>query len=802
MTGRGLARYSAAASAVALATLVASCSGLGIGRPSTELRFTDVALEAGIQDRENMARAAGAADLNGDGWLDLYIGNPGGTSRIWWNNGPGRDGKITFRPGQVLLDGPEQFAFAAAFGDYDNDGNPDLFIATGGADGALSRVESWDYLFHNQGGGSFVDVTDQAGVKGHHNKDTGELEAVSSSQGAWGDYDRDGCLDLFVSNQLDTGNTLFHSNCDGTFTDVTKPAGVDIDTRSMAATWADFDNDGWLDLLVPHAKGGHQSLYRNNRDGTFTRITSNAFASPWATWASTAADFNQDGLVDGVGFAWHQVRTNAVRAQIYDVFRSVGNFFLGLVRTLPKEVDQDSEGLYINRGGMTFEDQADSSGFSPKGESTGASMGNQAGDLNNDGLPELYTANGAPNSGDHDRLYENITRIGDPQVRFRNVSYLIDYPAPDDPNFRLTRPVPAYVLGQKTLCGAEGQEALRNAADTGGRGVFGCASIPVGPNEPKFLPDMTPGTAYKAPFPYRGHAVVFLDYNHDNKIDILAVKGGPITMPWTMEPNRLFRNDTPNVGALMTLKLIGRLSNRDGSGARIVAHPSLNGVVQPTRYADVADTSGFGSSRWGETYIGLGQADKATLEIHWPSGVVQVLRDVAVNQRLTVKEEDALAFGDSFDQAIVPSLWERRSGDWAWQDRQAQSCGGTLATQPGAYQAQDGVLTAKVTVDREGSAGIVGRLGGSGGGIAALITPRGLEAGTLATVHQSAPVDIGPIKPGRMIVLRMTLRGDTVQVEADGSQPVTIHDDSPSAGPLGLMVAGGCARFDYVGAGR
>src|SRR5579884_2261286 len=779
--------------------LVTSCSSLGIGgKPATNLRFTDVALQAGVQDRENMGRAVGAGDFNGDGWIDFYFGNPGGQSRIFLSNGPGPDGTITFRPAQTLLEGPETFAFGAALGDYDNDGVADLFVASGGADGALAQVQTWDHLFHGNGDGTFTEVTEQAGVKGHHNPE-GKLVPTDSSQGAWGDYDRDGYLDLYVSNQYDNGNTLFHNNGDGTFTDVTAQAGLDLDTRSMAAVWVDFDNDGWPDLLVPHAKGGHHSLYHNNRNGTFTRVSSDAFNYPWNAWAAAAADFNQDGLVDAAGFAWHQVRLDGVRTRVMDLYSRI----LDLTHLRSRQtIDEDAEGLYINQGSMKFVDQAAASGWSPKGTRTSSSMGNQVGDLNNDGLPEIYLANGAPNYGERDRLYENVGSFGGPP-QFRDVSYLVDSPAPDDPSFRLTRPIPAYVLGQKTICGAEGQSVLKEASESGARGVFGCASVPVKPGEPPYMPNTGPGMPWTAPYPYRGHAVVFVDYNKDNKVDIMAVKGGPLTMPWTIEPNRLWRNDSIDVGALLTVKLVGGLSNRDGAGARLIARPSLNGVLKEPRYVDVLDQNGFGASRWGETYIGLGRADKvASLEIDWPSGVIQVLHDLPVNQRLTINEADALAFADGFDRSIDTQRWEMKRGDWSWKERQAASCGGMLATRDGAFSATDGELVTKITVDQTGSAGAIVRLGGTGGGIAAVVSGRGLEVGPLEDLHRTPPQDIGPVEPGRMVLLRIRFRGQNVDVQADEGPPVKVQDPTPASGPVALLVEGGCARFDHVAVSR
>jgi len=187
-------------------------------------------------------------------------------------------------------------AGGVAAGDYDNDGYPDLFLA--GSAGSK--------LYRNTGHGTFEDVTARAGLDG---------ERTNYAQGAvFADYDNDGCLDLFVTRVPNVTNKLFHNNCDGTFTDVTRQAGLELATYSTTAAFADVDNDGYLDLFVEvsgnalertprvpsHARDGEPDhLYHNNGNGTFTDITKEAGVGDtgWGIGA-TFWDYDNDGDQD------------------------------------------------------------------------------------------------------------------------------------------------------------------------------------------------------------------------------------------------------------------------------------------------------------------------------------------------------------------------------------------------------------------------------------------------------------------------------------------------------------------------
>jgi len=277
---------------------------------------------------------AGAAwgDLDNDGWLDLAVGSFPGSVFVYRNLGNGQFQRLTtaqFLAPQNLI------TFTTAWGDYDNDGYIDLFVPTatssfGGAN---------DLLYHNNGDRTFTSITNsivtqdnvagQSAIWGDYNNDgklglfatevSGErnllyrndghgdftkiinavsLEGGSSGGAVWADFDNDGYLDLFVGN-FGRNSFLFHNNGDGTFTKITNSLVVQ-DGESGGCVAVDFDNDGWIDLVVPAATN---HLYHNNGNGTFARVTTGPLVTTaFPNWGGdnsfASADVNRDGFSD------------------------------------------------------------------------------------------------------------------------------------------------------------------------------------------------------------------------------------------------------------------------------------------------------------------------------------------------------------------------------------------------------------------------------------------------------------------------------------------------------------------------
>ena len=222
-------------------------------------------------------------DSDNDGYLDVFVtASNGDRKRLYRNNGNGTFERLTSDP----LGSADGNILGCAWGDYDNDGRPDLFVS-GGFQGA-------NRLYHNKGAGVFVRVT---------NGDVpNEGGAAVGSGCAWGDYDNDGHLDLFVAKgglRTIQSDALYHNNGDGTFTRLTEGSIVNEAGNHVGCAWADYDNDGNLDLFVTAQLGQHNLLYHNNGDGTFTSVTEGNIVtdtsySPNGAWA----DYDNDGFLD------------------------------------------------------------------------------------------------------------------------------------------------------------------------------------------------------------------------------------------------------------------------------------------------------------------------------------------------------------------------------------------------------------------------------------------------------------------------------------------------------------------------
>lgn len=242
------------------------------------------ATDSGITVVPDQCYGAAWGDYDNDGWLDLIILNTWQCNYLFHNNGNGTFSRVT--TGLVVTE--PGAAVGCAWGDYDNDGWLDLFVACGG--GQNNR------LYHNNRDGTFTRIS-----AGEIVNDGGESQSCD-----WGDYDNDGWLDLFVANRLGN-NFLYHNNGNGTFTKITEGSIVSDGGESNGCAWADFDNDGWLDLVVSNWQGQPNFVYRNNGDGTFTRVAACSVATETAQSVGCAAgDYNGDGFVDLIvaNFGW------------------------------------------------------------------------------------------------------------------------------------------------------------------------------------------------------------------------------------------------------------------------------------------------------------------------------------------------------------------------------------------------------------------------------------------------------------------------------------------------------------------
>jgi hypothetical protein len=500
---------------------------------------------------------------------------------------------------------PETMAGGVAVFDYNGDGRPDIFF-TNGADIATLQKSSPKYsnrLFRNNGDGTFTDVTEQAGLKG-----TGFDVGV-----AIGDYDNDGHPDIFVAGVH--GNTLYRNNGDGTFTDVTKKAGLDKwndpeygPLWAVAAVWVDVNNDGLLDLFVVnylqwtysnipkcviegvaeychprYYKGLPNQLFLNQGDGTFKDVS-----KEWGIRDHVGkgmgvgmADYDLDGKPD-------LFVTND--AEYAFLFHNLGNKF---------------EEIAFQSNVALAEDAAFISG-----------MGTDFRDVNNDGYPDIvYVALKSQtfpiylNTGKGD--FTEVTSPSGMRNLSRDMSgfgpafYDFDNDGWKDLFVTRGQVTSVWPPGYKF---AEPNVVFRNL---GASGKWQALTVEAG---------FTDATAAR----HRGCA--FGDFDGDGRIDIVATS--------LDEPAELWMNRSPNAGHWLDIALRGVKSNRDGIGARIKVVTNTG-----TQYNHQTSSVCYASSSLGPVHFGLGRETKAnTVEIHWPSGIVQTLQNVAADQILKVTE--------------------------------------------------------------------------------------------------------------------------------------------------------------------
>ena len=570
--------------------------------------FTDVTREAGItfhhfsgdrtsQIPEDVGSGVAWGDYNNDGWPDLFLVNsvgpitltPEAVKRsparcaLYRNN---KDGTFTDVTEQAGLD-LHIWGMGAAWGDYDNDGWPDLVISAYGE----------NRLYHNNGDGTFSDVTNAAGLGGR----TGFWSGV-----AWGDYDRDGYLDLYITGYVrykrpsDTTsadryaenpasinpstfpperNLLFHNNRNGTFTEVAAKAGVLGDKgKSLGATWADFDGDGWPDLYVANDVTPNQ-LFRNRGDGTFEDISDQARVADYRSGMGLAVG-DWDGDQDLDLFITHWIaQGNALYTNLLHDSRPLP---LALRRPRPSP-GGSGETDASRRSPLVFMDESDRYGLGQVSLDF-VGWGTFFFDYDNDGRLDLFVANG-----------HTFQRRDNP---------------------RLLAPETSKLFWNR------------------------------GPKEGFYDVSLVSGRYFSTPYVGRGAA--FADYDHDGDLDVLVMNfGGPPV---------LLRNDGGNRKNWLDVRLEGRRSNRSAIGA------NLRLVVGSTSYfREVGDQAPYLSQSELTEHFGLGALTQAdSLVIDWPSGIHQVLTGLPAGKTISVTEG---ASQDTVGRAVqtaggVREFWE------------------------------------------------------------------------------------------------------------------------------------------------
>lgn len=544
-----------------LAIPLLALAAVPIAEPIT---FENIASRAGVHfvldncatpekyQPETMPAGVAIFDYNGDGYPDIYFVNgatmpglvkdgPQYKNRLFRNNGNGTFTDVTDEAGLAGAG----YGMGVAVGDYDNDGWPDLYVAN----------LNGNQLFHNNGNGTFTDVTAKAGVGGGYYKG----RKMWSVAAAWLDYNKDGLLDLFVSNYcqwspkhapvcIQNGvraycppkyfkplpNTLYRNNGDGTFTDVSAQTGISKHLgRGMGVGVFDYDDDGYPDIFVANDNAPNE-LFHNIGGKRFEEVGEDAMVA----YSGDGDVFSGMGV--GSGDLFHTGRPSlwvtATENQTFPLFKNVG------------------------RG--QFADVTEAAGLAlPTERMSGWS--NAAADFDNDGWKDLVVA--------RSNVLDNIARF-------------------------LPRKYP------------EPNSIFRNS----GGGRFRDVSA-------------TAGADFEKPAAHRGLAVG--DLNNDGKLDlVVSVLNGPA---------EIFENTTKNHNHWITLKLTGTNSNRMGIGAK-VRLVGDNGMVQ---YGYVSTSTGYACSSDPRVHFGLGSSKGArVIDILWPSGTRQVLRNVAGDRIVKIIE--------------------------------------------------------------------------------------------------------------------------------------------------------------------
>lgn len=539
------------------------------------IRFDDHSTEAGIDCRhfpgtrtsllpEDMGSGLAVGDYDGDGDEDVYVVNFAGSihadasrdreeqgaNRLYANRGDGTFVDVTDETGVGL----SAFGMGAAWGDYDNDGDLDLYVTNYGP----------NVLYRNDGT-RFRNVTDQAGVG----------DAGFSSGCAWGDYDRDGHIDLYVCSYVDfvrrpgdrhrtmrqygseipytlnpssyepVPNRLYRNNGDGTFRDVAGDAGVaDPDGRSLGAVWMDMDLDGWIDLYVANDISVN-AVFHNEGDGTFTDIGASSLAADYRGAMGLAVDdYDQDCDLDLLVTHWI-AQENA----LYE------NMFRVLLEDSKQAASGASESMLV------FFDIANQQGL---GQSSIDMVGWAAGfvDFDNDGWADVWIANGST--------------MEDPE-NHRNL------------------------VGQPMLLYAQRP----------GKGFFEI--------------DTRASPALAAPFVGRGG--VQADFDRDGRWDMLLLRFGHRPL--------YLQNVTSTDHHWIDLDLRQRSANTQALGA--IVELTVDGA---TRIAQVGTGPSYLSQHSSVLHFGLGEATRVErMVIRWPDGTEETRRDLPVDRMITLVHE-------------------------------------------------------------------------------------------------------------------------------------------------------------------
>ena len=531
----------------------------------------------------------------------------------------------------------------------------------------------------------FADVSKKAGIIYRHfsGRRSSQLPEDMGSGAAWGDYDNDGWLDLYVANEAGpltftdkeirespAHNVLYHNNGDGTFEEVSELAGVDFRGWAMAPTWVDYDNDGWLDLFL--SCYGKNVFYHNNRDGTFTNNTlESGLGGKRGFWTGASwSDFNRDSFLDLYVCGY-------VQYSYPDAQESTMQYAVEVPASInPSSFKPERNLLYRNNGDGSFTEIAEKAGVE---DMNGRSLSAAWCDFDEDGWPDLYVAND---------VSDNVLFLNLGNETFKEIShsaYVADY-----------RGAMGIAVGDWD--GDADMDmfithwiAQENALYSGIRSQY--AALNISKNTIRFMDEADRYGLGQIALDYIGFGTSFFDYDNDGRLDLFVANGSTFQQkkkPWLLIPmvdqlfwNRgtdqgyydvsvvsgeafksefvgrgaafgdydndgdvdifitnndgpgiLLRNEGGNQNQWLQVDLEGAQSNRQALGAKL--RLVTGGRAQ---LRQVGAQSSYLSQNSLIEHFGLGaELSVDTLEIIWPSGVRQFLHNIKTNQTIHVME--------------------------------------------------------------------------------------------------------------------------------------------------------------------
>jgi tetratricopeptide (TPR) repeat protein len=489
------------------------------GHEPNTVRYEDIAARLGL-DKTSAGRGTAIFDYNNDGLLDIAFSGAHGGCSLYRNNGDGTFTDVSINSGlDQCVNG-----FILTAGDYDNDGNVDLYVTR------MGFYVGESVLYHNNGDGTFTDVTKQAGVQNWGPGFTA----------SWVDYDCDGHLDLFVANNLAgvfdrrIPNRLFRNNGNGTFTEVTEQAGLHTPFPTFGSCWGDYNNDGYPDLFLS-ASLGRPQLFRNNGDGTFTEVGMEAGLKDFLIGSSCVfCDYDNDGWLDIVQFTWSDHE---------DVIHTL--------RHGHGPADGTPMRVYHNNRDGTFSLRSAELGI----DGCWGTMTGNCGDINNDGRLDFLLGNGSPRM---DRV-EPLILLENSGGKFRNTTF-----------------------------------------------------------------------SSGLPFVGKSHGTNCADLFGDGRLSVIIAAGGAYPGD-LLTASVYYPKELP--GNFLNVRLVGVKSNRSAIGARVTL---LAGGGQQMR--EVGGGTNFGCLPL-EQHFGLGTLTATdALEIRWPSGLRQRIERPPVNRTIQILE--------------------------------------------------------------------------------------------------------------------------------------------------------------------